>query len=81
MLLNSRERKHLCYINVTILPQPHYVQGDQLYMAVYFWHLVKAEFNVHILVKSDLSSFDIVHVYTGQVTFTRYLKHTAMFYW
>ena len=38
-------------------PTFHFLQPDQLYMAMLFWYLVKSDF------------YATVHAYTGQVTF------------
>ena len=40
-------------------------------MAEFFWYLVK----------SDLSSYATVYVYTGQVTLYKVPENTHMFYW
>ena len=50
--------------SVFILPQ---VQGDQLYMAVYFWYLVKVIYPVYAST-----------VALDKSLFKRYQKHTAM---
>ena len=54
MFLQSSKRKHMIHI---ILMFMIYIQGDQLYMIVFLWYLVK----------SDLSS-QCTAAYTGQVT-------------
>ena len=57
----------LRYWSIVALGSPRQLQADQLYMAVYFWYLVKI----------DLSSVR----YCTKSFFTRFQKQAAMYNW